>query len=131
MHVKTTGGIEQIQQHMAEWNFGQWFGKNRLEHRAQRRLKFFNFGVGRYPAWLHMQFSHFAVISVKEGQKIFSKIAFVLPIQCANDTAVDPDPLWVVRVLIGNKDIAGMHIGMKETVAKDLRKKHFNATLGL
>ena len=76
-----------------------------------------------------MQFSHFAVISVKEGQKIFSKIAFVLPVQCANDTAVDPDPLWVVRVLIGNKDITGMHIGMKETVAKDLRKKHFNATL--
>ena len=76
---------------------------------------------------LHPQTRH---ILLKKGDKIFGQVTFICRIQSADNATIDPNILWVQWFVRGDKNIAGMHVGMEKTVAEYLSEKYFNATFG-
>ena len=77
-----------------------------------------------------MQLSNLAIITVEKCDKVFSQITFIVFIQAPHDPTINTDILWVLRVLKTDKNIAGMHICMEETIAEHLRKEHLHASFG-
>ena len=77
-----------------------------------------------------MQLGHLAVVAVEEGDKVFRQIALIFFVQRADDAAVDTDVLRIFRMLVADEDVAGMHIGVEETVAEHLSEEHLHTALG-
>ena len=50
LHVEATGGVEQIEQHVAEGDLGERFLEDGLQHGADGELELVHLGIGRYPA---------------------------------------------------------------------------------
>ena len=75
-----------------------------------------------------MELRYFAVIAVKECNKVFCQVSLIFLIQRAHNTKINGDVLRVIRMFAANKDISRMHVCMEEAIAENLRKKHLDAT---
>jgi len=62
------------------------------------------------------------VVAAEEGEEILREVVLVDRGQRAHDAEIERDVL-AVR---GNQDIARVHVGMEEAVAKHLRKKNLD-----
>ena len=71
-----------------------------------------------------------AVILLKNGQQVAGEVVQILLIQLPHDGAVDSHIPRVFRRRAVDKNVAGMHVRMKKTVAKHLGEKDFNPALG-
>ena len=68
-----------------------------------------------------------AVVAPKERQEILREIALVLLGQRAHDAEVQRDVLAAVRRVDGDENVARVHVGVKEAVAKHLGEKDLDA----
>ena len=123
LHVETARGLEQAQQQASEGNILDRFGENWFAHRADRGLELLNAGVAPHPTSAHVRFGNGTVIAVEERQEIFRQIMLVALAQRAHDAEVHRAVLAVRR----HENIAGVHVGMKETVAERLGEKYLDA----
>ena len=71
---------------------------------------------GGHPARLDVQLRHPPVVAVEKGQQILGEISLVLGGQGPDDAEVHRD----VAPARLHEDIAGVHVGVEEVVAKDL-----------
>ena len=70
-----------------------------------------------------MHFSNATVVTLEEGQEILRQVVFVDFVERADNAKVQR----YITAIARHQDVARVHIGMKETVAKNLRKENFNA----
>ena len=63
-----------------------------------------------------------AIVTAEECEKILCKIILILIAQGSHDAKVDRN----VSAILANENIAGMHVGVKVTVAKYLGKEYFH-----
>ena len=75
-----------------------------------------------------MQLRHPPVIAMEKRQKIFRQVLLVGGTQGTDDAEVHGDVAGIVRMLGVDEDIAGMHVGVKETIAEYLGKKNLHPT---
>ncbi len=122
-HVKAAGGLEQGQQKAAKGNILERPVKNRLRYRANRRFKFINPSFRRHPAGFNVQFRHPPVIAVEKRQKILGQIVLVGRTQRPDNAKVHGDIAGILGIFGVDEDIAGMHVGVKKTVAEHLGEK--------
>jgi hypothetical protein len=76
-----------------------------------------------------MKFGAQPVILLKNGEQIPRQVIQVLVIDLANDGAVDRYVSGILGLGAIDKNIARVHIGVKETVAEYLREENFDAAL--
>ena len=74
-----------------------------------------------------MQFRDAMVVTIKKREKIFGEIALVTRAQGSDDAEIDRSILGLVRVGHDDKNIAWVHVGVKEVVAKHLGEENFYA----
>ena len=77
-----------------------------------------------------MQFCHFAVVALKNSDKVARHIVLVVFAEGTHDGAIDGNVRGLLRVAGIDKNIAGMHVGMKEIVLEHLGEKYFYTALG-
>ena len=74
-----------------------------------------------------MQLRHFTVVAAENSEQIATQVILVRVRQAADDGAVHADIGWVGRIGGVHKDVARMHVGMKEAVLKHLGEKNLHA----
>ena len=74
-----------------------------------------------------MQLGDFTIIAVEERNEVFRQVALIFFVQRPHDTAVDPDVLGVLRMVVANKNIAWMHVCVEKAVAEHLGEKDLHA----
>ncbi len=74
-----------------------------------------------------MQLGDAVVVAVEEREEVLGEVALVLRAQRADDAEVDGGVFRVLRVVDQHEDIARVHVGMEEVVAKHLREKNLHA----
>lgn len=77
-----------------------------------------------------MQLGHPAIVAIEEGEEVLRQVALVFPVEGADDAAVDADPERILGVLIGDEDVAWVHVGVEEAVAEHLGEEHLHPALG-
>jgi hypothetical protein len=76
-----------------------------------------------------VQGRHAAIVAVEKGQKIFGQVVLIARRQGADDAEVHGRIARIFRVVHLYEDIARMHVGMEEIVAKHLREEYLHAVL--
>lgn len=109
---------------MTERDFTQWFSKDWLTHNANRKFKFIDIGIGRYPPRINVQFRYAAVVTIEESEEVFRQIAFVFTIKCTNDPAIQPNPHRILWMLRFNEHVARVHVGVEKAVSEHLSEEH-------
>ena len=69
------------------------------------------------------------VVAVEEREEVLGEIVLVALVERADDAEVDGGVLRLLRVGDVDEDVAGVHVGMKEIVAKHLREEDLDAVL--
>ena len=77
-----------------------------------------------------MQLGTEPVVLLENGQQVTRKVIQVLFVDLANDCTVDCHVAGVLGFGAVDKNVAWVHIGMKEAVAKHLRKENLHTALG-
>ena len=77
-----------------------------------------------------MQLRDLAVVALEEGDQVARQVVLVLVGEAADDAAVDGDVLRAPGRAGADEDVAGVHVGMEEAVAKHLGEENFHATFG-
>ncbi len=67
-----------------------------------------------------MQFSHAVIITIEKGEKVLRQITLIKAVERAHNAKIHRDILTV----IGDKNIAGMHVRMKKTVVEYLGEEN-------
>src|SRR5690554_397871 len=111
---------------MRKRNFRQWLLKNRFADGADSRFKLFDIDMVRYPTGINVQFRNFAVIAVKKGDEVGGQITFIFAVQGADNAEVNGEITGTHTGVWIDKNIAGMHVRMKEAVTENLSKEHFH-----
>ncbi len=111
------------QQHLAEGNLLQRFVEDRLAHRANRGLELVHAGLRRNPAGLDVDLRHAPVVAPEEGEEVLRQVILVHLGERAHDAEIQRDVTPVRR----DEDVAGMHVGMEETVAEHLGEEDLDA----
>ena len=73
-----------------------------------------------------MRHCHGFVVTLKKSREISRQIIFVRIGKCTHDAEVNAR----IDTIAADENIARMHIGVKKSVAKYLRKKYFHAIAG-
>ena len=126
LHVEAARDLEQPQQEMAVGNILQRLVEDRLAHRPDGRLEFNHARVLGNPAGLDMHLGHAPIIPVEEGAEVFRDVVFILVGNAADDAEVHGN----VAGIRGRKDIAGVHVRVKQAVPQHLGEEDFNAAFG-
>src|SRR4051794_2593946 len=122
-NVELAGCLKQPEQYPAKGDFAQGFVENRLAYRTYRRFKLVYPCVTRRPTSFYMRFRHAFVIATEKCKEVLREIILVLVRQRAHYAEVDSD----VTAVIPDKNVTGMHVGMKISVPKHLSEKNFDA----
>ena len=77
-----------------------------------------------------MQLGHAAIIALEEGDQVARQVVLVLGGEAADDAAVDGNVLRTPRRAGADEDVAGVHVGMEETVAEHLGEEDFHTAFG-
>ncbi len=67
---------------------------------------------------------------MKKSEQVACQVVLVFRGQAADDPAVNGNILRAPRVDGADEDVAGVHVGVKEAVAENLREENFHAALG-
>src|SRR5690606_41039781 len=86
-------------------------------------LKLFFARIPGYPARLDMQLGNTTVIPPEERQEVLSKIVFIMLGQRSHDPEIKRDIAPQGFRCVRHIDIAGVHVGVKKPVCKDLHEK--------
>ncbi len=125
-YAEAAGRLKQAQQHPTKGDFFQRPVKDRLANRTYCRLKFIHAGIFGRPAGFDMHFGDAFVIAAEEGDEILCKVVFVDIGERAHDAEIQRDIAAIRRHL----DVARMHVGVKEPVAKYLRVENLDPVGG-
>src|SRR5690606_24842128 len=129
-HIEPTGGLEQAQQQLTEGDVLERAFEDGLADAADGRLEFVDPGLRRYPAGVDVQLGDPAVIPLEERHQVARQIRLVFRSEAADDTEVDGNVFRLLRMFMGNEDVARVHVGMEETVTEYLGEEHLHAALG-
>ena len=77
-----------------------------------------------------MQLGAEPVVLLKNGQQVARKVILILLVDLADDGTIDRHVARVVRLGAVDKDVARVHIRMKEAVPEHLRKENLHAAFG-
>ena len=77
-----------------------------------------------------MQLGAEPVVLLENGQQVARKVIQILLVDLADDGTVDRHVARVFRLGAVDKDVARVHVGVKETVAEHLRKENLHTALG-
>ena len=122
-HTESPRHFKQPQKYIAKINFLQRLVENRLAYRTDGAFKFIDARFFWHPAGLDMRDRHGFVIALEKSGKVARKIILVRVSQCAHDAEIDAR----INTVATDKDIPWVHIGVKKTIAKHLRKKYLHA----
>ncbi len=70
-----------------------------------------------------MRHRHTLVVALEEGEKILREIVLVDVGERTDNPEIECDVLAVMHFVTGDKNIAGVHVGMEEAVAENLREE--------
>ena len=115
--------LEQPHQHHTQRNFTQGAVEIGFTHGADGRLQLVHPGIRRHPARFDVQLGDPFVVTPEEGREILRKVLFVELGECAHNAKVERDVAPKRLGCQADLDIAGVHVGVEEAVAKNLRKK--------
>ena len=101
----------------------------RLTQCAHGGLKFCDRGIGGDPATLDMKFGAEPIILLKNGEQVACEVIQILVVELTNNRAVHRNVAGVLWARAVNKDVTGMHISVKKTVAKYLSEKNLHPPL--
>ena len=121
--IKAARGLKQAQQNFAEGNVLERPVKNRFADGANGCFEFIDPGFLGRPAGFNMGFGHPFVVAAEEGKEVLGKIILVAVGQRADDAEIERD----ITAVCGDKNVAGVHVGVEKTIAEYLGKKDFNA----
>ena len=123
LDVESTRGLEKAHQHHAQRNLLQRAVEVRFADAADGGLHLVDTRAGRHPARFDVQLRHPFVVAPEEGGEVLRQVLFVELGQGPDDAEIQRDiaPEGVGRQ--ADLDVARMHIGMEEPVAKDLREE--------
>src|SRR4051794_20152670 len=82
------------------------------------------------PPCIDVQLCDAAIVAVEECDEVLGQIVLIARIQATHNAEVHGRIARMLRVIEQYKNIAGMHVCMKEVVPKGLREKDFNTILG-
>ena len=71
----------------------------------------------------NVQLGDTAVVAVEEGEEVLRQVALVVGAERADDAEVHRQPARPRRVAGIDEDVAGVHVGMEETMMEDLREE--------
>ena len=126
-HIESARCLEQTQQHLTQRDVFQRPVKVRLTNGADGAFQFVHAGVGGHPTRLDMQLGNALVVAPKKRNEVLRQVFLVEFSQRANDAKVQRDVAAKRQGVDADLDVAGVHVGMKKTVAKDLREKDGHA----
>jgi len=129
-HVEAPRHLEQTHQQLAEGDVLQRLLEDRLADGADCRLELVDLGFRRHPARIDMQLGDLAVVALEEGHQVARQVVLILGRQAADDAEVHRDVLRAPRLMAADEDVAGVHVGMEEAVAKHLGEEDLHAALG-
>ena len=95
----------------------------RLAHGADRAFEFVHAGAFWNPAGLQMQLGHPLVVTPEKGDEVLRQVFLVELGQRAHDAEVKRDVAAEGLRRHAHLDVAGVHVGVKETVSKHLREE--------
>ena len=84
-------------------------------------------GVPRHPAGFDVQLGHALVVALEEGDEVLRQVFLVDLGERADDAEVQRDVAAEGRRRQADLDVAGVHVGVEEAVAKDLREEDRDA----
>src|SRR5205823_9783320 len=122
LNIEAARCAKELHQHFRERDFLQRPIEYRLAYDADLAFQLVDARLRRHPARFEMRSGHAMVIAAKKCEKVLRQIAFVALGQRPHDAEIERDIFAVVRRIDRDEDVAGVHVGMKETVAKYLRK---------
>ncbi len=129
-HIEAARGLKQAHQHLTKGNILERLLENRLADRADCSFEFIELGFCRHPARINVQLSNPTIITLEEGKQVTGQIILIFRRQAADDAAVDGNVFRAPRVDRADENIAGVHVGVEETVAKYLGEEDFHTALG-
>ncbi len=122
LHVEAAGGLEEVEQKIAEGDLRQGLAKNGLANRSDGRLEFVDPGAGGDPAGGDVEFGDPPVVVMEESEQVLRQVALVLGGQGADDAKVNGD----VATIGLDEDVARVHVGMEKVVLEDLGEKYLH-----
>src|SRR6266850_6155485 len=123
LDVETARSLEQAQQHFAEGNLLQGLVEDGLANCANRGFEFVHAGLRRDPAGFDVDLRHAPVVTPEKGEEILRQVILVHLGERAHDAEIQRDIAPVRR----DENVAGVHVGMEETVAEHLGEKDLHA----
>ncbi len=129
-HIEAARGLEQTHQHLTKGNILERLLENWLADRTDGRFELIELGLCRHPARIDVQLRNATIITFEKGKQVTRQIILIFRGQAADDAAVDGNVLRRPRVDRADENVAGVHVGMEEAVAKNLREEDFHAALG-
>jgi hypothetical protein len=127
LDVETAGGLEEAQENAAERDFVQRAVEDRFADGADGGLELVGTGIGRRPAGFDVRHRDALVVALEESKKVLREIVLVVVGERADDAEIERDIAAVMCRVSGDEDVAGVHVGMEEAVAKDLGEKDLDA----
>ena len=125
--VEATRGLEQPHQHLAQRDVFERPVEMRLADGTDGALQRVDPGIGRHPARFDVQLGHAFVVAAKEGQEVLRQV-FLVPVgQRADDAEIQRDVAAETARIQADHDVARVHVGMEEAVAKDLGEEDGDA----
>ncbi len=116
LDLELARGLEQAQQHPTKRDFLERAVEDRLATSADGRLELVDAGTGWHPASVDVGLRHPPVVAPEERQEIAGEVVLVDIRQGAHDAEIQRD----IGAVVGDHDVARMHVGVKKPVAKHL-----------
>ena len=127
LDIETPRCLEKLHQDFSQRDLLQRPVEYRFAHGADFALERVDARVGRHPAGLDVSCGDPAIVPAEERQEILREIAFVSLGERTHDAEVQSDVFASVGGVGRDEDIAGMHVGVKKSVAKHLSEKYLDS----
>ncbi len=101
LHIETTAGFKQAQQHHAERNLRQRLLENGFAHRTDGRFKFDHAGIARNPARFDMELSDPPIVPIKKGAEVVGNVELVFIGDAADDTEIEGEAIPMPGIKVG------------------------------
>ena len=128
-HIEACGGAKQVDQQLAEGDFGNGPLEDGFADRAHGRLEVLDARIRRHPAAFDMQARDLVVVAAENRQQVAPEIVLVGLAERADNRAVDGDVTGVFGVAGIDEDVARVHVRVEKTIAKHLGKENLHAAL--
>ncbi len=126
-HVEAARSLEQPHQHEPQRNLAEGAIEVRLAAGANGAFELLHAGLFGRPAGFDMQQRHTVVIALEEGQEILRQVILVEFRQRPDDAEIQRDIAAQGLGRHAHQDVAGVHVGVEEAVAKHLREEDLHA----